>query len=129
MRSFEDSNLELGLLLDILYWYHASATCINHESSKTLDDDCIFDPCNRELLTSVRLWLMYYRFADYFASVFDASDLLKIRILSWAFCLIFCVSIMLQRPALTMKQARHSMMIVSLTLATESCAQVNVFCS
>jgi hypothetical protein len=78
MRSSEDSNLELGLLLDILYQYHALVTCINHEASKTIDDDCISDPCNRELLTSVRLWLMYYRFSDCFASILDAGDLLKI---------------------------------------------------
>jgi hypothetical protein len=65
-RSSQDSNLELSDLLDILYRYHDLVTCINHEASKTIDDDCIFDPCHRELLTSVRLWLLYYRFADYF---------------------------------------------------------------
>jgi hypothetical protein len=94
-RSFQDSNLELSDLLDILYRYHASATCINLEAIKRIDVDCIFDPCNRELLTSVRFWLMYYRFADLFYSILDASDLFKIQILSLAICSIFCIDHML----------------------------------
>jgi hypothetical protein len=118
---FEDyrkSLLDASSLDDILYCSHASATRINCNATKTFKDICILDCCNRKLLAIFCLWLVHCRFADYRASILDASVLPNIlyRSHASATCINWKASKILENDCIVNCYSRALLTIVCLWL-------------